>query len=362
MKKYILFSILPFLIACGGSEKDKKAADELARKDSMMTKTYNIDPEKAIGIGRIEPETKIIKLYADVSGIVEELYIKAGVDVKKGQQILALTHSLEEAKTDKVRAQIAAQEVQVKSQQAQVDAQGVQIQTQQTQVENFEKDIAKARLAVQFAQKNFDRISKVYKEGAETRQSYENAENQVQTAQAEVERLLAQQNNLRAQINNLKAQQETLRAQKSNASSKVGELKADESYSRVERSKRDMYAFTDGKILSVDIAVGSYISPQVPIGDFAPASPVNVVAEIDELFATKVQVGQRAQIRLQGAADILAEGNVIEVAPYLRQKSLFSDEIGKLEDRRVREVRVRLDNPPASLLYGTRVDCIIKLK
>lgn len=362
MKKYILLSILPIFIACGGSEKDKKAADDLARKDSVMAKTYDIDPEKAIGIGRIEPETKIIKLYSDVSGVVEALYIKAGIDVKKGQQILSLTHSLEDAKTDKVRAQIASQEVQVKSQQTQVDVQDVQIQTQQAQVENFEKDIAKARLAVQFAQKNFDRISKVYKEGAETRQSYDNAENQVQTAQAEVERLLAQQNNLRSQINNLRAQQDNFRAQRKNAESKIGELKADENFSRVERSKRDMYALTDGKILSVDITVGSYLSPQVAIGDFAPASPVNVVAEIDELFATKVQLGQSAQIRFQGSSDILAEGKVIEVAPYLRQKSLFSDEIGKLEDRRVREVRVRLDNPPASLLYGMRVDCIIKLK
>ena len=350
---------IPFFTACSGG---KKEVDPQAKKDSLKMKSYNVNPDKAIGIGRIEPETKFVQLYSEVSGLLEGLYIKSGQEVKKGQLLLSLSSSVENGNIEKAKAQVGTQAVQVKSQDAQIRAQEVQVQTQQTQINGFAKDIAKAQLAVSLAQKNFDRIQKVFQAGAETKSTYDNSENQLQTAQAEVERLIAQQNNLKAQQDNLRAQIEIQKAQQNNLSAKIKELKADVGISEAQRSKRNLYAPADGKILSVEVTEGAYLSPQTLVSEFAPTSPVNVVCEIDELFAGKIEVGQNAFIHLQGSKDNLAQGKVIEVAPYLKQKSLFSDEVGKLEDRRVREVRVRLENPPANILYGARVDCEIQLK
>jgi hypothetical protein len=47
-------------------------------------------------------------------------------------------------------------------------------------------------------------------------------------------------------------------------------------------------------------------------------------------------------------------------APFLSKKSIFNDRADNLEDRRVREVRVRIDQPEA-VLIGSRVECIISL-
>jgi hypothetical protein len=47
-------------------------------------------------------------------------------------------------------------------------------------------------------------------------------------------------------------------------------------------------------------------------------------------------------------------------APFLSKKSIFNDRADNLEDRRVREVRVQIDNPDA-VLIGSRVECIIGL-
>jgi len=52
---------------------------------------------------------------------------------------------------------------------------------------------------------------------------------------------------------------------------------------------------------------------------------------------------------------------VILASPYLRKKSLFADNSANLEDRRVREVRVQLDNPE-NVLIGARVECIIDVQ
>lgn len=370
------FFILPFLgllVACGGAKKEETPT---VKKDSIISKSYNVETDKAVGIGRIEPEGKFMKIYPEAAGNIQSLNMKTGQDVKKGDVLLVLDNSVEDNKIAKVKAQMESQDVQIQSQSAQVRAQEIQvksqetqIQSQQTQINGFEKDIAKARIAEKYAQKNFDRIAKTFNEGAETKQNYENAENQLQIAQAEVERLIAQQNNLKAAQDNLRAAQDNLKAQidiqkaqQNNLKAKIGELKADLGISQAEKDKRVLYAPQDGKILSVNVTNGAYITPATSLADFAPQSPVNVVCEIDELFAAKVNIGQKAKVYLQGSKEVLAEGEVIEVAPYLKQKSLFSDEVGKLEDRRVREVRVRLSNPPANLLYGARVDCEVLFK
>jgi multidrug resistance efflux pump len=113
-----------------------------------------------------------------------------------------------------------------------------------------------------------------------------------------------------------------------------------------------------GTLLSLDTKQGAFLEPGKPIGDFAPAGPLIALTEIDELFAGKVQAGQKAFIRPQGKKDTLSTGVVVMTSPYLRKKSLFSDQPGDLEDRRVREVRVRLDRPEA-VLIGARVECVI---
>jgi len=58
--------------------------------------------------------------------------------------------------------------------------------------------------------------------------------------------------------------------------------------------------------------------------------------------------------------DILAEGEVIYLSPYLKKKSLFSDNSANMEDRRVREVRIRL-NGNSNLLINSRVEAVIDL-
>ncbi|HSY62439.1 MAG TPA: HlyD family efflux transporter periplasmic adaptor subunit, partial [Cytophaga sp.] len=117
----------------------------------------------------------------------------------------------------------------------------------------------------------------------------------------------------------------------------------------------------DGKILSVDTKLGATVSTSTNLSDFAPEGPVMAITEIDELFADQIKIGQPAYVRAQGDTVVLAKGKVILAAPYLRKKSLFSDKVDNLEDRRVREVRVQLDSTE-TLLIGSRVECIIELK
>ncbi|HXD93019.1 MAG TPA: HlyD family efflux transporter periplasmic adaptor subunit, partial [Bacteroidia bacterium] len=125
--------------------------------------------------------------------------------------------------------------------------------------------------------------------------------------------------------------------------------------------KKKIKAPANGKILSVDVRLGNNVLASQSVGDFAPDGPLIAITEVDELFATKIAVGMKAYIRPQGQLDTLATGKIYLTSPYLRKKTLFSDDATNMEDRRVREVRVLLDKSD-KVLIGSRVECVILLK
>jgi hypothetical protein len=74
-----------------------------------------------------------------------------------------------------------------------------------------------------------------------------------------------------------------------------------------------------------------------------------------------VKVGQPAFMRNQGMDEKLASGEVIFVGSYLKKKSLFSDDSGNMEDRRVREVRILIkDNK--QLIFNSLVEAVINIQ
>ena len=312
-----IFLLLIILIAvmlfnCGGKKEEEKKVQQATVPDSLQ-------PEKLICIGRIEPEDKIASLYSDVTGVVDDLKIKAGDTVKNNQSIIVLTHLVEGAQLEQAKSKLATQV-------AQIEANEASYKSLQTRADNY-KTI-------------YERTKKIYDGGAETKQNLDNAQTDYQTAQENAN--------------------QTKRVWVS-SQDRLKELKADVDYYQVQYDRRFIKAPEDGTILTLDIKVGELIGQNTSYATFAPAGNTIAVCEIDELFADKVKVGQWAYIRPQGMTDTVAEGKVYFAAPSLTKKSLFSDQAGDLEDRRVREIRILLDDKNKDVLLGSRVECVIPL-
>jgi multidrug resistance efflux pump len=189
------------------------------------------------------------------------------------------------------------------------------------------------------ARVNFERNQKMFAGGAVTQQVLDDSRFNYENLQKEAENQTA-----------LVLQQTT----------KVAELQADLAYYQTLMSKKYIKAPTNGAMLSIDTKLGSSVKNETKLGDFAPEGALMAITEIDELYADKIQIGQKAFIRPQGGSEKLAEGKVVFASPYLKKKSLFSDQADNLEDRRVREVRVEL-NTGTRVLIGSRVECVISL-
>jgi multidrug resistance efflux pump len=303
----ILFVL--FLAGCGSNKE--------ARKENPTD--VAIEPVRIVGIGRIEPELKILEITSQTSGIVTQISFFPGETVDKGLIILELDSAVEKARLEQASARI---------------------QTQFSQIQAARAALASVRIKAENARLTYERTKNLFEQGTETQFSFDLAETEYKSLLEETKRW---------------------EAEAQSAERLVRQYRADLMLAQAEYEKRFIKAPTDGQLLSLDITLGSLVTPQKSLGTFAPESPLSAWCEIDELLATQLQIGQKAYVRQQGTTEPLAHGTVSFVGPYLRRKSIFSDEVGDLQDRRVREIRITLDQD-ANILIGSRVECVILLQ
>jgi multidrug resistance efflux pump len=239
--------------------------------------------------------------------------------VRKGQVLIEFAHDYEDAKLLQTKAKETTQKAEIQNAQAQINA---------------------AKIKSENLRKTYERTQKIFDQGAETKQVLENTKADYDQASKDVERFTASLNS---------------------AESKLNEIKADAQLAAVDIERRKVKAPADGLILTMDLTEGSAVSFEKPLFEFAPKSALAVLCEVDEMWVDKIKLGQKAIIRTQGMDDKLGEGEIVYLSPYLKKKSLFSDDSSNMEDRRVREVRVRLSGNP-DLLINSRVEVVVDLK
>ncbi len=318
-----------------------------AKPQAETTKIEPVKTEDVLqvsGIGRVEPENKIIKLNSEVGGLITAIKAKEGDKVSAGQVIVELSHGIEDSRVGQAESRIPTQKAAVQDAEAAVATFAARIESARMRLQSVKVREAASKVRL-------DRIKLLVAKDADTKQNldaaqadYDALQQDVRTAQAEIDAAMRDRDRAETSIKTAK--------------SRIGELEADVKVASSQRAQRSIRAPYSGTILSLEATLGSNLAPGTSIGEFAPAGAITTVCEIDELFAARVQVGQKAFIRNQGMADTLSTGTVIFAAPYLKKKSLFSADAGELEDRRVREVRIKLDKPE-KVLIGARVDCVI---
>lgn len=316
----LLLLVLVILSACGG-EKEAQSAQEKA-KESITSTEIPLDStlhvNEVVGIARIEPNGKIVSVNAETTGFVTEVKFKENSVVQRGEVLVLLESAIESAQLRQAQSRIKTQEASINSAKANLES-------------------LKVKLAN--AQNTYNRYLKLLQGNAATQQEVDERRYTVEDLQKQLD---AQQANIQQQV------------------ARLEEIRADINLSQTQLGKKMLRAPLSGTFLSCNVKPGNYIGTETVLGDFAREGAYLAVGEIDELFALRVKNGNKAYIRSQGENQILATGTVVFTGSYLKQKSLFSDRADNLEDRRVREVHVQLDDN-SKVLIGSRVECVIKL-
>ncbi len=116
-----------------------------------------------------------------------------------------------------------------------------------------------------------------------------------------------------------------------------------------------------GRVLDVllhpgDATSGASGGPLCLLGD---TSQLLVRAEIDEIHAMHVALGQAAEIVMPGPGRETAAGTVVEIKPLMGRKTVFSRAANERRDLDVRQVLIALDRVtdlPIGLKVDVRID------
>lgn len=289
---------------------------EQSRKESQTTTAVEIT--RVVGVARIEPEKGLLYVYSSASGKIESIQVDENAVVKQGEILVTLEQATDLAQLNQERSKISAQQSAIQSAEANANA--------------IQSDLQKAKEDVTLNEKLLTANAI--------------AEQTLNDSKAKVAKLLFDYNKQQAEVSQTK--------------NKMNEINANIQYRKAVMEEKQIKASFDGKILQWDVQKGDYINAGQKLGQFAPQGALIAVTEVDEVFADKVRIGMKAEIISQSDARKIGDGEIVFVAEFLKKKSLFSDE-NMVEDRRVREVRIRL-NPTSEIFINNRVDCAIYLK
>jgi multidrug resistance efflux pump len=316
MNKKIYLIIIPFIItACSGSnEKKEKSVSASHSVNSAMVEVYEV-----VGIGKVEPEKKIISLAAATGGVVKEIYRNDGDSIKKDEPLVRLDDELELIKVSQLRSQYNTQK-------SQEEIDKLTLQGSEERLSNKKKLLESVRTLA-------------FK-GAETKQTLDDLETEVKTLS-----LIVKKDSANVRL----------------SGSRLSELAQQVRYAEAEAAKKILRSPYEGVLLELQIEKGRAVNQFESFAEIAPSGPMTVRTEVDELFAGRLRKDLDADIRFVGSDSVVAKGKVIFLSPYLKKKSLFSQKANEQEDRLVREVRIKLEGDNG-LILNSKVESVIKLK
>ena len=286
------------------------------KKEEKPQQTARPKPiTQVVGVARIEPERGLIDIFAGAEGRVMAIAVTENQTLTKGQVLLTIDSRTDKAQIAQARSKIGTQRAVIAAQQA---------------------TVATLKLAVCQAQTDVELNRKLLAVKGITEQTLRDSEATLAKRQQEYRKGLADLQQSRAVVT---------------------ELNADVTLAVVSATEKTLRAPYTGKLLDWTVKIGDFVTGNTQMGQMAPDGSLIARTEVDELFAERIKPGQRANIRSQATGQIIGSGMVYFAADFLKKKSLFEDETTQ-EDRRVREIRIRL-KPDANVLINSRVDCII---
>jgi HlyD family secretion protein len=298
------------LSACGGEKKEKV----IVKPEQVIA-----EAKEVISIGKILPKAGIISLSATNTGNIEKVYVKAGDSVKKGALIVQLRANGEQLAASESRAQVASQAA-------------------RNAADVYEVRLAEIKL--QELYKTYLTSKALAAQGAETQ-----------------EVLNADYTNYQQQEEKLQRAKQTMKA---NARS-LEEVRKRQQISNLNLAERQIESPAAGVILNMDARQGQVLQANSVFAELAPAGDLVAECEVDQLYASKIKLGQRVFIYPTDNANTLAEGTISFVAASLQDKSILYDKIGEGTDRRVLRITVTITKSQQPMLINDKVECKIML-
>ncbi|SRR5579883_517617 len=319
--------------------------------------------ESVTALGRLQPVSEVVGVAAPAAlnnDRVAQLLAKRGDRVQLNQ-VIAILDSHDRLKAALWQAREQVKVAQARLAQVRAGAQSGEITAQQAEIIRLKEElqgeitsqtatITRRQAEVNVAQSEYDRYLSLYQEGAITASTLDQRRLSLETAQAQLREVQANRNRtagtLRAQIKQARARLDQI-AEVRPVNVQVAQAEVDQAIVAVKRAEAELEASyirapLGGQVLAVHTKAGEAIGA-LGIVDLGTTEQMEVVAEVYQTDIGKVRRGQSAVITSEAFSGEL-RGTVELVGLQVNQQDVFSNQPGENLDRRVVDVRIRLDD------------------
>jgi HlyD family secretion protein len=301
-------------------------------------KAVRDDPWAAVAPGVVEPRSGQIKIAAPVIGLVSEVLVKINDKVAADEPLIRLDDEDAQARVASAQAQAAMRE----------KARNEKSAGKAASRRDAEDAVAEAEASLVDARNTFDKAVHAKRTGTGSDATVAAA----RTAWTRAEENLERQ---RAQLRKVEAQSGTPLPTQLEGQLNVARAELRAAIAELEKST--IRAPIAGTVLKVDVKAGEVTAPSSPqplilLGDL---SQLRVRAELDELNAGKIKLGEPVTVRAEAFSGQTFAGKVAAIAPLVQPARLAAPGSRNLTDFNVNEVVIDLtDGGP--LIAGMNVD------
>lgn len=312
------------------------------RKDVPEVTTVKVEmrPELRSTVtssGEIRP-IQFMNLTSEVQGRIEDIMVKEGDKVEKGQPLVRLDPNQLESSTDAQMAAFQASQTQITSAENQRAQANQQLNVAQIAVESARQgvvtsqtEVDRAQVELTAANRELKRAETLLESGVVARQEFDTAEDRVANARVALktsqERLESQRISVRDATARVRQQEVAVR-DASNAIDRANKNVTQQSAilrgQRNQLEKTLQVAPISGIVAEIPSKVGTFAVASLSstaLMTIADMSTVNVEVKVDETEIDKVAVGQKVKIKVDALGEQEVEGEVKQKTPLALGKS-----------------------------------------
>ncbi|MEO8649587.1 MAG: efflux RND transporter periplasmic adaptor subunit, partial [Acidobacteriota bacterium] len=337
--------------------------------------------------GEIRP-IQFMNLTSEVQGRIEEIYVKEGQKVNKGDILVRLDPNQFESSTDASLAAFQTAQDEVRVSQTQVSAAQNQLaqaeqslNVAQVAIDNARQgvvtaqtEVDRAQVEVNAANREMKRNEELLESGVISRQDYDSAKDRVENARVSLNTAKARLESQRIAIKDATARlnQQSVSVKDAKRAVQTANLGVSSSQSRANQQSAVLRGQRNQRDKTVQVAPINGVIAEIPskVGTFAVAglsttalltiadmSTINVEVKVDETEIDKVAVGQKAKIKVDAFGDKEIEGEVTQKTPLAVGKSQTSGGLStniNVQEAKEFRVVIQLVNLPEEMQNGLR--------
>ncbi|MCI0491274.1 MAG: HlyD family efflux transporter periplasmic adaptor subunit [Blastocatellia bacterium] len=289
--------------------------------------------------GRVEGASEAINIGAGADGIIAEIRVREGQQVRAGDVLAVIDRQDLNAELGAARAAAeSARQSRARLIRGSRDEERQQAEAEVNAIEATAKQ----------AQLRYDRTERLFRQGVIAEDLRDEARKNLEVAQAGLRAAIKHKELVDAPP--LPEELERARAEVHAADERVRNV--------TERlGKTFVRAPISGRVLKTFMKPGetfSTFTPQ-PILSLADTSSLRIRAEVDERDTGRIRTGQRAMIQSDALEGQKLRGRVTSIGSEMGRKKVRTGDPAEKSDRDVLEVLIDLDEASAALVVGLRV-------